>query len=728
LGGYLEHSGVFEWDEGATELEGVRMSAGMFPVLGIRPALGRWFTEEEDRIGGPRAVMLYNGLWQRRFGGDSSIVGSTVRINDEVHTIVGVMPASFFFLTPDIEYSVPLREDEVLKDLGVPIRTRWVAYIEVLGRLKQNTDMVAAERELAAIGHRFEERSVDDFGAGIESMHENVVGGVRFMLLVFLGAVSLVLAIACANVANLALTRATSRQREIALRSALGAGRWRLARHVLTESILVAVMGGAAGLGVAFIGVRTFLALAGDAIPRSYEVTVSGSALLLAAAVSVASGVAFGLLPVLQHRHDRAMSALRAGAGRGGTSGSRRAQVVRQGLVIAQVGIAVVLLTGAGLLVNSFLRLTSVDPGFEPDNVLTASVNLPSSRYATDELVLGFFDDLVARVGGLPGVTRVSTSYSLPFAESNFRQTFLLEGQELSEQEKPWAGTVIVGDGYFQASAVSILRGRGFTRQDRAGAPHVAVVNETMATRHWPGQDAVGKRFRIGRSISGAAASLDRRFFPDDWITVVGVAAAVRRRGLQDEAVAEMYRPHAQMAWPGMSLLVRTAREPEALTAAVQREVWAIDPGLAVTNISTMRQLMDRSIATPRLRTTLLTAFAFVAAFLAMIGVYGVMALSVAQQRQEIGIRMALGASKPTVVAEVLWRGLRVTVVGIALGLVVAVAGARVLSAMLFEITAHDPLTFGAVVVSLALVAALACYIPARRASRVDPLIALREE
>ncbi len=726
LGGYADHSGVFAWDGEATALSGLRMSFEMFPLLGVHPAVGRWFTEDEDLLGGPRAVMLSHGLWQRRFGADSGVVGQTIRIEGQSHAIVGVMPADFFFPIPTVEYWTPLREDELLKDAGVTRRTRNLAFIDVVARLKPGVSQQTAARELGAIGLRVEGRTTEDFGAGLQNLHENVVGGVRFMLFVFLGAVGLVLAIACANVANLALTRATSRQRELALRSALGAGRWRLARHVLTESIVIALAGGAAGLAIAFGGVRTFVAMSENAIPRSHEVAVSGGVLLFAAGVSVICGVAFGLLPVLQNRADRLTPALRDGAR--GATGGRRGQFIRNGLVVGQVGLAVVLLTGAGLLVNSFLRLTAVDPGFEPGNVLTAGVSLPPGRYPTDDLVLGFFDNLVARVEGLPGVTRVTTSYSLPFAESNFRQMFTVEGKESPSQEgRPWAGTVIVGDDYFSVSGVSILQGRGFDRQDRVGAPRVAVVNMTMAARQWPGEAVIGKRFRLDGGISGSVESLDARFYPDDWITIVGVAADVRRRDLESEAVEEFYRPHAQMAWPGMSLLVRAAGEPAALFGPVQREVWSIDPELAV-NLSTMQQLMSSSIATPRLRTTLLTAFAAVAAFLAMIGVYGVMALTVAQRRREIGVRIALGAGRSRVVAEVLGKGLRVTGLGIVVGLVAAVAATRVLTAMLFGVSTYDPLTFAGVVVSVALAAAAACYVPARRASRVDPVVVLRDD
>jgi putative ABC transport system permease protein len=725
LGGHAEHMGVFQWDEGATQLVGERVSVELLPLLGVRPVLGRWFTDDEDRRDGPRAIILHHRLWHQRFGGDTSVVGRTIRVDDRPHTIVGVMPPEFLFPVATRDYWIPLREDETLRDVGFDRRTRYLNFIDVVARLQPNVTAEAAVADLAAIGQRVDGRN--NFGAGLEGLHEHAVGGVRFMLFVFLGAVGLVLAIACANVANLALSRATSRSREMALRSALGAGRWRLARHMLAESLLVALAGGAVGVAIAAGGVDLFLRIAGDTIPRSHEVSLDGVVLGFATAISVLSGLAFGLIPVLQNRSTRLDAALRDGTR--GAAVDRRHHLLRHGLVVTQIGLAVVLLTGAGLLLNSFIRLTSVDTGFDPNNVLTASVSLPVEQYASDDVVLRFFDDLVTRVGGLPGVTRVATSYSPPFAGSNFQQSFLVEGQDpVPSDQTPWAGTVIVGGGYFQASGVTVLRGREFDVRDRGGAPRVAIVNETMAMTHWPGEDALGKRFQIGSGISGAAASLDPRFLAREWLTVVGVAADVRRRELGDDPIPEFYRPHAQMAWPAMSLLVRTAGHPEQLIGALQREVWALDPRLAVTDVSTVRELLHQSIATPRLRMTLLSAFALVAAFLAMIGVYGVMALTVAQRTQEIGVRMALGAARTRVIGEVLARGFRMTGLGIVIGVGGSVAATRVLSTMLFGVSAYDPLTYTAVTGSLVLVAALACYLPAHRASRVDPLEAIRAE
>jgi predicted permease len=725
LGGHAEHMGVFEWDEGATQLVGERVSVDVLPLLGVHPVLGRWFTDDEDRLDGPRAILLHHRLWHQRFGGDSSVVGRTIRIDDRLHTIVGVMPPEFGFPVPTREYWIPLREDELLKDVGFERRTRYLNFIDVVARPRRNVTTEAAVADLAAIGQRVDGRT--DFGADLEALHENAVGGVRFMLFVFLSAVGLVLAIACANVANLALSRATSRRREMALRSALGAGRWRLARHTLAESLLVALAGGTVGVAIAAGGLDLFLRFAGDTIPRSHEVSLDSVVLGFAAAISVLSGLAFGIIPVLQNRSTRLDAALRDGT-RGATV-DRRHHLLRHGLVVTQVGLAVVLLTGAGLLVNSFIRLTSVDAGFDHTNVLTASVSLPVERYASDDVVLQFFDDLVTRVGGLPGVAHVATSYSPPFAESNFQQSFLVEGSDPPPPDQaPWAGTVIVGDGYFETSGVPMLRGHGFNRQDRGGATRVAVVNETMAKTHWPGEDALGKRFQIGSGISGAAASLDPRFLAREWLTVVGIAADVHRRGLEDEPIPEFYRPHAQMAWPAMSVLVRTAGRPEQLIGPLQREVWALDSRLAVTDVSTARELLARSVATPRLRMTLLSAFAATAALLAMIGVYGVMALTVAQRTQEIGVRMALGAGRSRVIGEVLTRGFRVTALGIALGIGGSVVATRVLATMLFGVSAHDPLTYTAVTGSLILVAAMACYLPARRASHVDPVEAIRAE
>jgi putative ABC transport system permease protein len=726
LGGHAENQGVFQWDEGATQLTGERVSVDVLPLLGVRPLLGRWFTEDEDRLEGPRAIVLSHRLWQRRFGGDSAVVGGTIRMDDRLYQIVGIMPPEFLFPVASRDYWIPLREDELLKDAGFNRQaTRYLNFITVVARLRPGVAPAAAAADLAAIGQRVDGRN--DFGAGLEGLQEYAVGDVRFMLLVFLGAVALVLAIACANVANLALSRSTGRRRELALRSALGAGRFRLARHILAENLLVALVGGVVGVAIAAGGVDLFLRMAADTIPRSRDVSLDGLVLGFTTAITVLSGMAFGLFPALQSRSVPLDAAMRAETR--GTTAGRQQRRLRHGLVVAQVGLAVMLLIGAGLLLNSFVRLTSVDTGFDARNVLTASVSLPVERYDSDDVVLQFFDDLVTRIGALPGVTRVATSYSLPFAGSNFQQSFFVEGTEPGlPDQAPWAGTVIVGEGFFRASGVPILRGRAFDAGDRVGAPRVAIVNETMARTYWPGEDALGRRFRTGSGLSGAAASLDPRFLTRDWLTVVGVAADVRRRGLESDPIAEFYRPHAQMAWPSMSLLVRTEGSPEQLIGALQRQVWALDRRLAVTDVSTARELLARSVATPRLRMTLLSAFAAVAALLAMVGVYGVMALAVAQRTQEIGVRMALGAGRSRVVGDVLKRGLGLTGMGIVLGVAVSVAATRVLATMLFGVSAHDPVTFAAVTVFLALVAALACYIPARRASRVDPLEAIRAE
>jgi putative ABC transport system permease protein len=729
MGGYYGDTKLFARDYGTDELKGAAFTHGMLPMLGVRPDLGRWFLEDEDRIGGPSAVILRHDVWRGRFGADSSIVGRSIVMDAEPVTVVGVMPQGFSFPDAGTEFWVPCREDEVLRLAGVESPGRDLNFLGVVGRLKPDADIGAASRDIKSIVARIEaeEPSVRPRGVRLESLHSTVVGDTHAMLFTFLGAVAMVLAIACANVANLSLVRAASRRREIAVRTALGAGRWRIMRQLITESVLLALAGGAAGILVALGTIELFAAFGSGLLPRGEEVSLDATALVFAAGVSLASGLLFGLFPAAQATGHGLELTLRDES-RGTTSG-RRGQVVRQALVVAQVALALMLLTGGALLMNSYLRLIAVDPGFDSENVLTAWVELPADRYeGKDDAVLAFFDELHQRLAALPGVSHTSFSYSLPFAENNFAQVYEAEGREVDGSgEGPWAGTVIVGQEYFAAAGLRMLRGRGFDARDRGG-PRVAVINETMAEQAWPDQDPINRRFRTVGAVRGSVGSLDRRFYSRDWVTVVGVVSDVHRYGLDEETAAEFYRPHSQKAWTGMSLLVRASEEPAQLAGAVRREVWAVDDGVAVTNVSTMRDLIDRSVATPRFRTVLLTAFAIAAGLLTVVGVYGVMAFVVVQLTQEIGIRMALGAKQDRVLGEILVRGIRLAGLGVLVGLIGSVAAARVLSSMLYGISTHDPSTFAAAVLALMISAVLACYLPARRASRVDPLIALRKD
>ncbi|MEE8549749.1 MAG: ABC transporter permease [Gemmatimonadota bacterium] len=728
LGAHTEVSYVFRRDVGADELYGEGVSVDVLPLLGVTPHIGRWFSEEEDVIGGPDAIILGYSMWRDRYGADSTLIGKTILLSENQFTVVGVMPRGFHFPTPDALYWVPLRGDEILREAGIENPGRTIGFLNVVGRLKRGVDLATASREIESITARIDEAENTRWrGVNLIGLREVLVGDVSGALFTFFGAVALVLLIACANVANLYLVRSSARRREIAVRAALGAGRRRLVRQLLTESTVLAIAGGAVGVIVALWATSAAVSLAGDSIPRAHEIAVDPAALAFTAIVAVIAGLLFGVVPALQ-LSSRGVSPAINEIARGSTGG-RRSRGFQQGLVIAQIALALVLLTGAGLLMNSFIRLMAVDPGFEAEGALTARVSLPRERYATDEATLAYFDEVVERLSALPGVTRVATSYSIPFAQNNFILSFLLEGEEEPprKEERQWAGTVLVGEGYFEAAGVRMLRGRGFDRRDRYG-PEVVVINETMARRYWAGEDPIGKRFRTTGGLSGSVESLESRFYQREWMTVVGVAGDVRRRSLNEPAMPEFYRLHAQMAWPGGAFIVRAENRPEELIALMRREIWAVDPAVPIEQVGTMRQLINRSVAAPRFRTLLLSTFAAVAGFLAVLGVYGVMAFAVAQRKREIGIRMALGAPSQRVLGEILGRGMRLTAYGVAVGIIGALIGTRTLSAMVYGISAYDPFTYAGVAVALALVAAIACYIPALRASRVDPVITLREE
>ncbi len=726
VGAWVHITSVFEQADGVEQIPGARLSAGMLPVLGVPPAVGRVFSEEEDLIGAPDVILLSHRFWRDRLGADPGVLGTTIDRNGEPHTVVGVMPEGFGFPTPETDHWVPLRGDESLRLAGVEAPGRGLGFVHTVARLTPGTSLAAARTELQAVTAGIDEvdPSPDVTGATLISLHEAEIGEVRTTLLTFFAAVGIVLLISCANVASLALGRASARATEMSVRAALGAGRARLVQLVLIESAVLGLAAGAVGVVFA-LGITSVLrSVAGDTIPRGHTLGLDGSVLVFAGILALASGLAFGSFAAFSTSRPRIAEGLKAGA-RGATTG-RGTGSLRNGLVIVQVGMALALMTGAGLLLNSYFRLTGVESGFAVENVLTARVTLSPDEYATDEAVLTFFDELTSRLGGLPGVTNVTTSYSPPLAHSDFNQTIETERVPETDRGDPlWAGTVIVGDGFFEAAGVPIRHGRGFDRTDRGEAP-VAVVNETMAREIWPDEDPIGQRFRVTGGITGSIESLERRFFSRDWITVVGVAGDVRRESLEIPARPEFYRPHAQMAWPGMAVLVRTTARPQTLVPAIKREVRALDRSLAVTNVESLEQLVHESTAAPRFRTMLLVTFALIAAFLAMIGIYGVMAFAVGERRHEIGIRMALGASGRRVRREIVSRGLRLAGLGIALGLVGALAGARALRAMVFGISTRDPLTFALVALVVLLVSVAASYIPALKASRVDPTGALR--
>ena len=695
-------------------LEGRRVSANMFPLLGVEPHIGRVFTAAEDQPGAQRVVLLSYALWQRRFGGDSGIVGRSLTLNGESHVVVGVMPARFQFPSSDDQVWVPV----AFTQQEAANRNRH--YLQVLARLRPGVSLVQAQSEMSTIAARLQQQypqSNTDLGATVQPLHEHLVGDIKPALLVLLGAVGLVLLIACANVANLLLARAAVRQKEIAVRVALGARRGRLIRQFLTESVLLSTCGGLVGLAVAYGGLVLLKASIPENISQARDISMDLKVLGFTFLVSVATGLIFGLAPALQAARFNQIDTLKEGGRDAATGGSGKR--LRGLLVTAEVAISLVLLIGAGLLINSFLRLRNVDPGFRTDNLLTMKIVLPEPKYEEMERRSVFYTELINRVQSLAGVRSAAVTSNLPLYRQGNSIGVGIEGQpDPPPGQERIVVTRIISPGYFDTMSIPILRGRGLTDQDTETTPNVVVISETMARRYWPGEDAVGKRIAAGRIRS-----------PEDWIQVVGVAKDVRQFELNAEPRPQMYLTYRQAGFfDSRDLVVKTDVDPASMAATVRKAVWEIDKDQPVSNIQTMDEILADSIARQRFSMLLLAIFAAVALVLAGVGIYGVMSYSVAQRTHEIGIRMALGAQTGAVLKLAVGYGMKLVIAGIAIGLIAAFALTRVMSTLLFGVTATDPTTFTLISLLLIAVAVLASYVPARRATRVNPLIALRYE
>lgn len=695
-------------------LEGRLVSANLFPLLGVDPQLGRTFTSAEDQPGSNRVVVLSYALWQRRFGGDKDIVGKSISLNGETYTVVGVMPARFQFPTSDDALWAPIAfttEDATNRNRH---------YLQVLARLKPGTSLAQAQTEMHTIASRLQQQYPDsntDLGAAVTSLHEHLVGDIRPALLILLGAVGLVLLIACANVANLLLARAAVRQKEIAVRVALGARRWRLIRQFLTESVLLATLGGVVGLAIAFGGLMLLRTFIPENISQAKEISIDLKVLGFTFLVSMITGLIFGLAPALQAARFNQTETLKEG-GRDSATGSGGKRI-RGLLVMAEVAVSLVLLIGAGLLINSFLRLRNVDPGFRADNLLTMRVALPQPKYSEFERRTAFYSELVQRVEAIAGVRSAAVTTNLPLYRQGNSIGISIEGQPPPPPgQENIVVTRIISPAYFDTMSIPLLSGRAFTDQDTATRPRVAVISETMARRYWPGEDPIGKRIGTGR--------IER---PEDWTQVVGVVKDVRQFELTADPKPQMYLPYTQRGFfDSRDLVVKTDVDPASLAATVRRTVWEIDKDQPVSNIRTMEEILLDSIARQRFSMLLLAIFAAVALILAAVGIYGVMSYSVAQRTHEIGIRMALGAQTGSVLKLAVGYGLKLVIAGVAIGLIAAFALTRVMSTLLFGVTATDPATFTLISLLLVCVAAVASYIPARRATKVDPIIALRYE
>jgi putative ABC transport system permease protein len=698
------------------QVQGAAVTANFFPTLGVQPSQGRSFTEEEDRPGGERVVILSHGFWERRFASNPGVINQTISLEGQNATIIGVMPQGFGILPPDaqsprnIEMWVPMAAD-------FRAQSRGNHGMRVIGRIKPEFTVEQAQEEMKQISAALDQEFYKfGFGINIVPLHGHVVKTVRPMLWVLLGAVGFVLLIACANVANLLLARAVAREKEIAIRTALGAGRWRLIRQLLTESVVLATVSGAIGLLLAYLGLKALIAIAPDNVPRLNEMSIDARVLVFTIGVSMITGMIFGLVPAFQASKPDLNETLKEG-GRGSTGGARGRRV-RSILVVAEIAFALVLLTGAGLMIRSFIRLQEVKPGFKPENLLTMRLRLPQTKYADAAQLTPFYQQLIERVRALPGVRTVGTVSHLPLSGAYQSGTITVEQPSASVDNASFeCDRRITSPDYFEAMGIEVMNGRPFNDHDAQGGLMVCLVDETFARRFWPNEDPLGKRVKIGGSQS-----------TNPWLTIVGVVAHVKHYGLSAQGREFIYFPYTQAPARQMFLAVRTEGDPSNLIGSVRKEIASMDPDQPIADIRNMEQIVYGSVAQPRFNMLMLGIFAVVALILAAVGVYGVMNYSVAQQTHEIGIRMALGAQQSHILAMVIQQGCLLVGIGVAIGLAGAFVITRFMSSMLYDVKAMDPATFGGVAVILALVALVASYIPARRATRVDPMIALRYE
>lgn len=699
-------------------LRGARVTADLFPVLNAEPSIGRAFSAQEDQTGAAPVVVISHGLWQRRFGANPSIVGRQVTLNGMSTTVLGVMPPDFKFpgwTDEQFEFLMPLNSAASLTKM---LSTRAAQFLSVIARLKPGVTREQAAAEVSAIAQRLEQAYPEtntNRKARLVSLQEDIVGDIRPALLVLLGAVGLVLLIACANVGNLLLARASSRNREIAVRTALGASRTRVVRQLLTESLLLAALGGALGLLLAGWGIDLLMTAAPADLPRLTEVNLDVGVLGFTLVVAVLTGVAFGLAPALQASKLNLNESLKEG-GRSGGEGARRNHV-RSLLVISEVALSLVLLVGAGLLIKSFWQLLQTDPGYRTDRVLTTGIPAPRTKYPEPSQVATFYQEVLRHIEALPGTTAAGYVSLLPLGGNDIWNSFEIEGRPPSAPgSRTEARSQVASPNYFDTINIPVLRGRVFTERDANNMPPVIVVNETFARRYFPGEDPVGKRL-----VFSGDNPVRRE--------IVGVVGDVRHQGLDKEASPEYYLSYLQSPNYNLKLVVRSASaDPGDLASAVRGVIREVDKDQLVGEMKTMETLVAESVAPRRFNMTLLGVFATVALVLASIGIFGVISYSVTQRTREIGIRMALGAQKGDVLRIVIKQGMTLALVGVMLGLLGAFALTRVMSSLLYGISATDPLTFTTVALLLTTTALLACYIPARRATKVDPLVALRYE
>jgi putative ABC transport system permease protein len=702
----------------AEEVPSARTTWNFFDVLGVRPVLGRTFVASEDEPGGKHVALITHSFWMTRFGGAPDIVGQNITLDLRDYTVIGVLPADFSF-----SYIGPRTDIWATRVYDLNLITpsqvqRGAGFLTAIARLRQGVTRDAAQAEMAVLNSQFQRAhpgrpdSDSKIVIDVTDLRQHFVENFRSALLMLLGAVGLVLLIACANVASLLLSRALGRRKEISIRAALGANRGVLLRQLLIESLMLAGAGGIAGALLGLGGTRMLSALAAGALPRFANVHVDGVALAFTAALSFASGLFFGLVPSLQLSKPDLNTVLRD-EGRG-CAGNRRRNSARNILVVSQVALSMVLLVGAGLLICSFVRLHTATPGFDPQNVLSMRISLPPTKYATRPQMIAFYHEALTQVRTLPGVESVAISSALP-VKGTRRSQMLLEGQPaVPIGERPMLNIQTISPDYTKVLRVPLVRGREFTEHDGADAPPVVMVNQAVVRRYWPNENPIGKRIYLGQTPK-----------PSE---VVGVLGDIKNDNLMRETIPEVFVPFPQLPWASLNLTVRTTRDPHNSISAVRRQISLIDKDQPVTNVQTLEELLESASAQPRFTMFVLGIFAATALILAVVGIYGVIAYSVAQRTLELGIRMALGAARSDILRLVIGHGLLLALSGVAIGIIASVALTRVLSSMLYKTSATDPIIFSSSAVLFLVVAFIASYLPARRATRIDPTDALRNE
>ena len=683
------------------------VTGNYFDAFGVAPALGRGFSLENEKTGQDQVTVLSHALWQKRFGGDPSIINKTIVLDGKACEVIGVMSPELT-LPQTAELWVPLNFDVS------EMKIRKAHFLRPIGRLKPGVSLAQAQADTDVISAQLE-RQFPDSNTGwnlrLISLRDQLVGGTKTPLFILFGAVGFVLLIACANVANLLLVRAAARQKEIALRTALGASRWRIVRQMITESLLLAILGGALGALLATWGVQLLVSLSQGSIPATVKVKVDATVLGFTLLISLVTGLLFGLAPAFRTAKVNLIDSLKDGV-RGSGEGTLHNRT-RSLLVVFESAVAVMLLIGAGLLVRSLIALQQVDPGFDPNNVLTVRIDRPQNKYNTPETTANFFQELETRVGNLPGVEAAGLVTELPLSGQLNDMPFAVEGRPPVSPDQAFDFDFRrVNQNYFKALRIPLLRGRNFTEQEVRLSANVIIVSQGLVNTVFPDEEALGKRLIIIMS--------------NEPYEIVGIVGDIRHQSLQNQPLAAMYIPTRRPGW--MNLVVRTQGDPLTIVSGVRKQIQAIDPDQPIAVIKTMRDWVDESVAAPRYRTTLLGLFAALAMILAATGIYGVMSYSVAQRTHEIGVRMALGARRVDVLKLVVRQGMLLALVGVVLGLAGALALTRVMSTLLFQVTTKDPVTFAVVAVMLTAVALIACFVPARRATKVDPLVALRYE